>query len=405
MLSAYKYRIYPNSEQEMRLKRSLLSLRDLYNRLRARKIEEYKQSKRSLNRTDLRAIALQERRIKPELQSIHSQVVQNVADRVHAAFENYFEGRARFPKNKHPRKYLSLTYPQSGFELQDGKLYLSKIGKVRLFLHRAILGTIRCLSVKYEAGEWYAVFITEKDAPPKLPIESIHEEKIRGADLGLEKFATLDNDESVEHPRFLRQSEGEIKRLQRHLAHKKRGSRRWRRLAFSLARLNQHVARQREDYQNKLVAKLYRENDILVLEKLNVEGMLQNHSLAKSIADASFDRLIRKAVFKAEMLGKHFIAVDPWGTTQFCHNCLAWVPKTLSDREHICPNCGIKLPRDVNSAKLIKRLGILRCPPSDGGLSLAEPRPLPSLRGMASQGVEAGSPRLFFSRGKTSPAC
>ena len=215
--------------------------------------------------------------------------------------------------------------------------------------------------------------------------------------MGLEKFATLDNEKSVEYPGFLRQSEEKIKALQRRLTYKQKGSKRWKQICFSLARLHHHVKRQREDYQNKLVAKLYRENDVLVLEKLNVERMLQNHSLAKSITDASFSKFIRKAVFKAEMLGKHFIAVDPWGTTQFCYHCLEWVPKDLSKREHKCLGCNVELSRDLNSAKLIKKLGIISIgvsPPSDGGLSLAEPKPLPSLKGMVSRGVEAGSPRL-----------
>ena len=97
------------------------------------------------------------------IQSIHSQAVQNVADRVHTAFENFFAGIARFPRNKQPRKYRSLTYPQSGFKLVDGRLYLSKIEKVRIFLHRPILGLIKRLTIKYDAGQWYAIFITERE--------------------------------------------------------------------------------------------------------------------------------------------------------------------------------------------------------------------------------------------------
>jgi transposase len=111
--SAFKYRIYPKPEQEMRLKRSLLSLCQIYNRLRVKKIEERKQNNISLTKTNLRATALDERRHDPGLQLVYSQVVQNVADRVCFAFENFFEGGARFPKNKQPRKYLSMTYPQA----------------------------------------------------------------------------------------------------------------------------------------------------------------------------------------------------------------------------------------------------------------------------------------------------
>jgi putative transposase len=392
MLSAAKYRIYPKLEQEMRLKRSLLALCSLYNRLRAKKIETYRLESFSLTRTDLRAIALEERRNDPELQSLYSQVAQNVADRVAVGFKNFFEGRARFPKNKQSRKYLSMTYPQSGFKIRpDKKLYLSGIGPVRIFMHRPLLGEVERLTIKRDAGEWYAIFITQRDTPSKPPIDTVPEERIRGVDLGLEKFATLDNADDADYPEFLRQSENKIKTLQRSLAHKRKGSKRRRRTCFSLARLHLHVKRQREDWRNKRISEIFAENAALVLEKLSVEGLRKNHCLAKSISDAAFGRFVGKAEFKAQLLGKHFVPVDLWGTTQFCHSCLTWVPKRLAERDHLCPNCRVKLPRDLNSALLIRRLGILSRPPSDGGLSPAEPKPLPSLRGLVSQSVEAGS--------------
>lgn len=164
------------------------------------------------------------------------------------------------------------------------------------------------------------------------------------------------------------------------------------RICFSLAKLHIHIKRQRTDWQNKRINEIFASNDILVLEKLQVSGMLRKHSTAKSISDASWGEFVKKAIGKAETIGKYLIVVDPWGTTQFCYNCLTWVPKNLSERTHKCPDCGIEVPHDLNSARLIKRLGILSRPPSDGGSSLAEPRPLPSLRGMASRGGEARSP-------------
>jgi len=147
MLSAFKYRLYPSDEQDMRLKRSLLFLCNLYNRLRAKKIEEYKQSGISLTKTDLRSFALRERRNNPELQSVYSQVVQNVADRVYTSFGNFIEGRARFPNTKQQRNYLSMTDPQCGFKINPQKgLYLSKIGYVRIFIHRPLLGNVQRLT-------------------------------------------------------------------------------------------------------------------------------------------------------------------------------------------------------------------------------------------------------------------
>jgi putative transposase len=403
LLRSYKYRLYPVESQEARLKRTLASLCGLYNELKGEKVERYKKDKIRLTKTDLRRIALKKRRSSGELRQVHSQVVQNVADRVLVAFKNFFEKRSRFPKNKHYRNYRSFIYPQSGFDViltpEGGhKLYLSGIGNVRIFVHRPMSGKVNRLCVKYESGEWYGIFLIDQAATQHIEhdIDSIPGDRIRGADLGLERFITLDDSTSKEYPRFLRQSEEKVKRTQLHLSRKKKGSRRRRILALKLAHLHLHVKRQREDYQNKLVSTLLNTNtDILVLEKLSVENMLQNHHLAKSIADASFGRFAMKCINRAEILSKQVTFVDPWGTSQFCHSCLEWVPKNLSDRNHECPKCGIKLSRDLNSARLIRRLGIQkRSPPSDGGSSSAELLPLPSLRRMASIGEEAGSLRI-----------
>jgi len=103
-----------------------------------------------------------------------------------------------------------------------------------------------------------------------------------------------------------------------------------------------------------VVHRVFTESDVLVLEMLNVSGMLKNHSLAKSISDASWSSFARKAVFKADSLGRHTVLVDPWGTTQCCHRCLHWVPKDIATREHVCPYCGETIPRDLNSALLIE---------------------------------------------------
>jgi putative transposase len=272
---------------------------------------------------------------------------------------------------------MSFTYPQSGFKLENGRLLLSKIGKVRIFIHRPLQDTVHRLTIKYAVGEWYAILLTNRTEPVKLDINHVTNDKIRGGDLGLEQFVTLDNGESVQYPKFLLAAEERIKYLQRRLARKRKGSKRRRILVRQLARLHLHVARQREDWQNKLINTIFKECDVLVLEKLNVAGMLSNHHLAKAIMDSSWSKFASKCMRKADMLGKHVVFIDPYGTSQFCHQCLTWVPKTLADREHRCPNCDADLSRDLNSALLIRELGILSCSPSDGGLSPAEPKPLP----------------------------
>src|SRR6267143_2049196 len=338
MLSAFKYRLYPRPEQEKRLNRSLLLLCQLYNDLKAEEMRTYAEEHKSTSLTRFRRLALGARRLNKELQTVHSQVVQNVGDRIHCSFTNFFKKRARFPKWKKPNRYSSLTYPQSGFKLTPKEgLYLSGIGHVRVFVHRPVIGKVRRLTVKREANHWYAIFITEREAPRRKPLSEIPAGRVRGADMGLTQFATFDDASSKKYPQFLRRSEDKIKRLQRHFSRKLKSSRRRHELRRRLAKLHQHIRRQREDFQNKLVHKIFRENDVLVLEKLSVSGMLKNHSLAKSISDASWAVFARKVAFKAALLGKHTVFVDPWGTTQFCHACLRWGAKDLGTREHVCP--------------------------------------------------------------------
>jgi len=398
MLLAYKYRIYPKAWQGRLMKSHLSTLCELYNTLRDLKIGLWKQKHVSLSRTDLRLKALELRRQNERLQEIHSQVVQSVATRLARSFKNYFEGRARFPKHKHPKKYLSFTYPQSGFKLCSNKLHLSGIGHVRIFMHRPMECQVKTLTVKYNAGQWYAIFACKTPDQEKTSIEQIPNGRIKGGDLGLIKFLTLSDGATVETPRSLRKSEEKIKRLQRVMSRARKDSKNRKKLALRLAKQHHHVACQRNDHQNKTLSTLYKTTDILFLERLSVINMMKNNSLAKSLQGASLGRFLRKAQFKADMLSKWFIPVDPWGTTQFCHKCLTWVPKDLSERDHICPNCGENLPRDENSAKLIKKIGLSVFKPDYAHgrwvNTSAEQKPLPSLRGMVSKDVEAGSPRL-----------
>ena len=398
MLLAYKYRIYPKAWQERLMKSHLSALCELCNTLRDLKIGLWKQKHISLSRTDLRLKALGLRRENERLREIHSQVVQSVATRLARSFKNYFEGRARFPKRKHPKKYLSFTYQQSGFKLCNNTLYLSGVGHVRVFTHRPMEGEVETLTVKCNAGQWYAIFVCKISDRKKTLIEQISDERIKGGDVGLMKFLALSDGDTVGSPKFLRRSEEKIKRLQRVMSRAKKDSKNRKKLALRLAKQHRHVACQRDDHQNKTLATLYKTIGVLFLEKLSVTNMVKNHCLAKSLQDASHEKSLRKAQFKANILGRWFLPVDPWGTTQFCHKCLTWVPKDLGERKHACPNCGEVLPRDENSAKLIKRIGLsgLRSDYAHGRWvkTPVEPKPLPTLRVLVSRGVEAGSPRL-----------
>jgi putative transposase len=398
-LRTFRYHLYPNEEQETAMDSQLRTLCDLYNLLRNEKREKH------LPLNKLRMMALEHRG------NVHSQAAQNVASRVNSAFKNYFEGRTRFPKPKQAERYRSMTYPQSGFGLEGkivkrgkrtelvGKLYISKVGHVRIFMHRPLEGKVKTLTVKREADGWYACFSCEADEPQKKPLWQIPPERVAGGDLGLEKFLTLADGSSMENPQFLRRMENKIKRLQKAFSRAKKGSRNRKRLGVRLAKVHLHVARQRSNEQNQVIALLYANADVLGLEKLQVENMLRNHCLAKSIADAAWSQFVGKAEFKSHVLGKYFVPVDPWGTSQFCWRCLSWAPKQLGDRTHVCPVCGEALPRDQNSAKIVKTL-VLSYAHGRWVNTPVEQKPLPSLRQVSAVKREAPA----FRRGRTSPS-
>jgi len=201
MLSAFKYRLHPRPEQKKRLNRSLLLLCDLYNDLKAEEMRRHREEHKSTSLTRFRRLALSARKLNKDLQTIHSQVVQNVGDRVHRSFRNFFEGRARFPRWKKTHKYNSLTYRQSGFNLTPKKgLYLSGMGYVKIFVHRPLRGKVKRLTVKREADCWYAAFVTEREPPLRKPLSEIPTARVRGADMGLNDFATFDDASSVRYP-------------------------------------------------------------------------------------------------------------------------------------------------------------------------------------------------------------
>src|SRR5712691_9966393 len=192
MLSAFKCRLYPKPEQEKRLDRSLFFLCNLYNDVKAEEMRRYTEEHKSTSKTRFRRLALEAGKQDGELQTAHSQVVQNVGDRIHRSFRNFFEGLARFPRWKKPHRYNSLTYPQSGFKLSpENSLYLSGIGDVRVFVHRPLLGKVKRLTIKREADGWYATFITEREAPRRKPLSEIPAPQGQGRGHGSDRVCDL----------------------------------------------------------------------------------------------------------------------------------------------------------------------------------------------------------------------
>ena len=353
MHKAYKYRLYPNKEQERKLNETLWLCSMVYNRCLAERRDAWKNEQRSLTAYDqIKQLPIWKKE-DLRLNQVYSQVLQDVVRRVDKAFQAFFRRvkageKPGYPRFKSARRYDSFTYPQSGFQLQNGRLQLAKIGLVKIKLHRPLQGKVKTLTIRRQAGGWYACFSVEVD-PAVLPPSN----KAVGVDLGLESFAITSDGEFFPSARYLRKSERKLKQLQRMVSRRQKGSHRRQKAARQLAKAHAHVANQRRDMAHKIARSLVNRYGLIAVEALNVKGMFRNHHLAKSISDAGWGLFINILKGKAEEAGRQVVEVDPRNTSQDCSGCGALVPKPLSQRWHDCPHCGTSLHRDVNAARNI----------------------------------------------------
>ena len=357
----YRYRIYPSGKQKIRLINSLKTCKTIYNELLALSIDSWKYGQVSLNKFDYCAIT------KGYSSNVNSQVIQNVSDRVHKAFQNFFR-RVKdksYKKKGFPRfksRVNSITFPQSKVKIRDKlyhngykllsnkRLFASKMGNIPIVLHRIPKGKIKTLTIKVNhAGQWFAVFCCEIDTP-----KIIHPSKAKvGIDVGLENFATLSNGESIGNPRYLVTAEKRLKLLNRRLSRKMKGSNNRRKARFRLAVQHIKVANQRTDFLHKLSFKLVKAYSLIAVEDLNIINMLQTHRLAKHITDASWNTFINMLSYKEVTLGGQCMKVNPSMTSKTCSKCGHIQDMPLSEREFVCGNCGFVVHRDLNSANNI----------------------------------------------------
>jgi putative transposase len=260
--------------------------------------------------------------------------------------------KAGYPRFKGKYRYDSFTYPQSGFALDyhNKKLRLSKIGSLTIKLHRPIPteGVIKTCTITRDVDHWYACFAVK--FPDPAPGSQRELKKAIGVDVGLKSLLTLHNGETIDNPRWLRNSEKQLAKEQQRKDRKKKGSNNRHQQNRKVAQLHRKIRHQRKDFHHKLSRKLVDSYDLIVYENLTITNMVKNHHLAKSISDAGWGQLMWFTKYKAEEAGTLVEYVSAYNTTQLCSRCGKIVPKTLATRIHSCPYCGLVLARDHNSA-------------------------------------------------------
>lgn len=359
----FKYRLYPTKKQTRDLKHTLEVCRVLYNSALLDRKNAYEKTGKGLGYCHQAATLKTDKNKVEVLNEVHSQVLQNVLKRVDRSFQNFFRrvkdrsGKAGYPRFKGEGRYDSIIYPQEpGFQITPQGLKLSKIGTLKLKIHRPLVGTVKTCTVRRELDRWYVCF-SVKYEPVKKPIPY----KEVGIDMGIKSFAVLSTGETIGNPKYLRESEKKLKRKQRELSRKKKGSTNRQKSRVVVARLHRKIREQRSDFHHKVSRKLVDTCGSIAVEDLNIKNMVKNHSLAKSISDAGWGQFLNYLAYKAEEAGCTVEKVPPHHTSVICSVCGERVPKTLADRVHDCPFCGVSLDRDHNAAiNILNRAGTAR---------------------------------------------
>jgi putative transposase len=254
--------------------------------------------------------------------------------------------------------YKTMNYNQSGFKLDQnhGRLHLSKIGDIKIKMHRKVQGRIKAILIKREGKRWFAIIQADRE-PDILPGNG----KSVGIDVGLKSFAVDTDSNSIDNPRFAERAATKVKNIQRKLSKAKKGSNNRQKLRDKLDKANDRINRQRNDFLHKLSRHHVNNYDTICVEDLDVKGLKEkglNKGTHRNIHDASWSRFMFMLSYKAESAGRKLIRVDPRNTTQRCSVCGSIVKKELSDRIHECPYCGFSCDRDYNASRNILIAGM-----------------------------------------------
>ena len=360
MLKGNKYRLYPNKKQVEALAKAFGCCRYIYNKALEYCNKHYEETGEHVFYNELANTFLkEEKKNNSWLKEPYSQSLQQSCMHLEDGFKRFFKHETEHPTFHSKNGEQSVHYPQH-VKFINGCFVIPKLGHIRPVLHRPLEGEIRSAVIsKTPTGEYYISVLTDdgKPSPEKVPID---EDSTIGIDLGIKNYVAFSNGENIENPKYLNKTIDKIKRQSKLVSRKKKGSKNRRKASQRLARSYRKITRQRNDFLHKLSFRIVSENQTIVLETLNIKGMMKNHQLAKSIADASWAKLNTFITYKAEWQGKNVIHIPQFEpTTKVCSNC-GFINDnlTLADREWTCPVCGAVHLRDTNAAIVIKNVGL-----------------------------------------------
>jgi len=355
---AFKFRLAPNKGQKVLISKTLGCCRFLYNQMLEEKQLKYTNKDKSKCKT--------EKQYKEEfsfLKEVDSISLQQTRIDLTTSYKNFFrkikqkqKTSLRFKSKHNPKHSYRTMNISDSIRIKDNRIKLPKLGFVKLKKSRGVDGKVKSVTIsKNILGNYYISILCEVEIQ-KLPKLN----KNIGIDLGIKKFCITSDNDKEPNPKYYRKLELKLKKTQRILSRRKKGSKNRFKQQKKLFKIHEKIRNQRLDFLHKLSTKLISENQVICLEDLSVKNMVKNHCLAKSISDASWSKFVGFLKYKADWYGRELVQIDKFfPSSKMCSNC-GNIKKdlTLKDREYCCSSCGIKIDRDYNAALNILKEGL-----------------------------------------------
>ena len=363
MLRGYEYRIYPNQKQTGQLEQMLGNARWVYNWSLARRIEAYQKDRKTMSAFTLMTELTQIKK-KSGYEWLNLSVAQSLQQAIvnmEKAFTRFFREKHGFPKfkRKHDKRH-TVGFPQNTkIKFDENRVFVQKLGWIPTRISRTFDGKIKTAVIKKTATGKFFVSISVETEDKKIKQKAIRKTTAVGIDTGVKTFATLSDGTEIKNPKHLKSSLVRLKILQRRVSRKVKGSGNRHKAVLQLARYHEHVANQRKDFLHKTTTEIVNRFDTVVVENLNIAGMMKNHCLAQSIADLGLGGFYRLLQYKATDRGKNYLEIGRFEPSSRMCTCGKVNGRlTLSERVWTCEACGAIHQRDHLAAQNILNFGL-----------------------------------------------